>query len=197
MAHRWKVVVAVSIGNSLGVLDLFVVNVAFPDIAADFPSARLASLSWILNAYTIVVAALLVPGGRWADLLGRKRTYLTGLGTFTGASVACAVAPSVELLVLARAAQAMGAALVIPSSLALILAEFPVLERYSAVGAWAAVSGIAASAGPVVGGLLAEASWRWIFIINVPIGLANPPIASRSCGRVVTPIQGGPTCLGR
>lgn len=172
MSHRWKVVAAVSVGNSLSLLDLFVVNVAFPDIARDFPGTSLADLSWILNAYTIPLAALLVPGGRLADLVGRKRIYLVGLGAFTVASVLCALAPSVGALTAARALQSTGAALLVPSALALILAELPVAERTKGIAVWASVAALAAAVGPTVGGLLAEISWRWIFLINLPIGLA-------------------------
>ena len=111
----------------------------------------------MLNAYTIVFAALLVPAGRWADAYGRKRVFLTGLALFTAASAACAAAWSVETLVAMRVAQAVGAALMLPTSLALLLPEFPPLKRSVAVAGWAAVSAVAAAAGPPIGGLLVEA----------------------------------------
>lgn len=173
MKRRWKVLLIVSVGNVMTFLDLFVVNIAFPDISRSFPEAGLATLSWVLSAYTIVLAALLVPAGRWADRIGRKRVFIAGLVVFTLASIASAAAPSVDVLIAARVAQAVGGAMMIPSSLGLILPEFPADQQLTAVGAWAAVGAVAAAAGPPVGGLLVEASWHWVFLINVPIGLGT------------------------
>jgi EmrB/QacA subfamily drug resistance transporter len=170
--QRTKVTAIVSVGVFVASLDLFIVNIAFPDIQRDFNGTSLSSLSWILNAYAIVFAALLVPAGRWADRAGRKRAFLTGLGIFTLSSAACAAAPSVGVLIAARVAQAGGAALLMPTSLGLLLPEFPPERRQVAVGIWAAVGGAAAAAGPLVGGLLVQASWRWVFLVNVPIGIA-------------------------
>src|SRR3954469_11045641 len=171
LAHRWRVLITVSIAVFMASLDLFIVNIAFPDIQKDFDDTSLASLSWILNAYAIVFAALLVPAGRWADRTGRKRAFLGGLALFTAASAACAVAPSVEVLIAARIVQAAGAAVLTPSSLGLLLPEFPPEKRGLAIGLWAAVGGTAAAAGPVLGGLLVEVSWRWVFLVNVPVGI--------------------------
>ncbi|MDX6377719.1 MAG: hypothetical protein QOE98_2022, partial [Gaiellaceae bacterium] len=140
-------------------------------IQRDFGGTSLGSLSWILNAYAIVFAALLVPAGRTADRLGRKRSFIAGLVLFTVASALCAVAPSVELLVAARVLQAVGAASLFPTSLALLLPEFPAAERRTAVSIWAAVGGVAAAAGPPVGGLLVQAGWQLVFLVNVPIGI--------------------------
>jgi len=170
--QRTKVAAIVSVGVFVASLDLFIVNIAFPDIERDFHGTSLASLSWILNGYAIVFAALLVPAGRWADRAGRKRAFLLGLALFTASSAACAAAPSVGVLIGARVAQAAGAALLMPTSLALLLPEFPPERRQVAVGIWAAVGGAAAAAGPLAGGLLTQASWRWVFLVNVPIGLA-------------------------
>ena len=139
MSHRAKVAVIVCVGVFVSSLDLFIVNIAFPDLRADFPDTSLASLSWVLSAYAIVFAALLVPAGRWADRAGRKRAFLAGLALFTVASAACAAAPSVALLIGARGVQAAGAALMLPTSLALLLPEFPPERRQVAVGIWAAV----------------------------------------------------------
>src|SRR5947208_174103 len=147
------------------------VIIAFPDIERAFHSTSLAGLSWILNAYAIVFAALLVPAGRWADRAGRKRAFLAGMALFTLSSAACAAAPSVGVLIGARVAQAGGAALLMPTSLGLLLPEFPPERRQVAVGIWAAVGGAAAAAGPLVGGLLTQISWRWVFLVNVPIGI--------------------------
>jgi EmrB/QacA subfamily drug resistance transporter len=171
MAHRWRVLIVVSAAVFMASLDLFIVNIAFPAIEKDFGGTSLGSLSWILNAYAIVFAALLVPAGRTADRLGRKRSFVAGLVLFTAASALCAAAPSVELLVGARILQAIGAASLFPTSLALLLPEFPAKERRTAVSIWAAVGGVAAAAGPPIGGLLVQAGWQLVFLVNVPIGL--------------------------
>jgi EmrB/QacA subfamily drug resistance transporter len=172
MSRQWKVLAVVSAAVFMASLDLFIVNVAFPDIQRDFAGSDVASLSWVLNAYAIVYAALLVPAGRLADRVGRKRLFLTGLLVFTAASVLCAAAPSLGVLIAARILQAAGAAFLTPTSLALLLPEFPPERRPVAIGAWSAVGGIAAAFGPPLGGVLVEASWRWVFLINVPIALA-------------------------
>ena len=166
-----EVLTIVCAGIVLANLDLFIVNVALPDIARDFGGASLGSLSWILNGYAIVYAALLVFCGRVAERYPRNLGFLAATGLFTGASAACACANSVETLVGFRLLQAAGAALLTPTSMGLILATFPADRRAGAVRTWAAIGGFAAALGPVVGGLLIMANWRWIFIVNVPIGL--------------------------
>src|SRR3954454_5927145 len=171
LAHRWRVLIVVSAAVFMASLDLFIVNIAFPAIERDFGGTSLGSLSWILNAYAIVFAALLVPAGRTADRLGRKRFFVAGLVLFTVASAVCAAAPNVELLVAARVLQAFGAASLFPTSLALLLPEFPAEQRRTAVSIWAAVGGVAAAAGPPVGGLLVQAGWQLVFLVNVPIGI--------------------------
>jgi EmrB/QacA subfamily drug resistance transporter len=170
--RKWKVLIVVGVGVFMASLDLFIVNIAFPDIRRDFTGVSLGSLSWILSAYAIVFAALLVPAGRWSDAFGRKRSFLLGLGVFVAGSAACAAAPSLDVLIGARILQAIGAALLMPATLGLLLPEFPPQQRHIAIGAWAAIGGVAAAAGPPLGGLLVQASWRWVFIVNVPIGLA-------------------------
>src|SRR4051794_37781125 len=171
MAQRWRVLIVVSAAVFMASLDLFIVNIAFPDIQSDFGGASLGSLSWILNAYAIVFAALLVPAGRTADRLGRKRSFIAGLVLFTVASALCATAPSVELLVAARVLQAVGAASLFPTSLALLLPEFGPSQRRTAVSIWAASGAVAAAAGPPVGGLLVQGGWQLVFLVNVPIGI--------------------------
>jgi EmrB/QacA subfamily drug resistance transporter len=171
MSRRAKVTLTVSVGVFMASLDLFIVNIAFPDIRRDFSGTSLGSLSWVLNAYAIAFAALLVPAGRWADRAGRKRAFLGGLALFSVASAACAAAPSVTALVIARVVQAVGAAFLLPTSLGLLLPEYPPEKRGAAVGIWAAVGGVAAASGPSIGGLLVQAGWRWVFIVNVPIGI--------------------------
>ena len=171
MQRKWLVSLIVCTGVFMSSLDLFIVNIAFPSIAKHFGGASLGSLSWILSAYAIVFAALLVPAGRWADAFGRKRAFLLGLGVFVIASAACALAPSVGFLVVARVVQAAGGALMLPTSLGLMLPEFGPHERHVAIGAWAATGGIAAAAGPPLGGLLVQADWRLVFLVNIPVGL--------------------------
>jgi EmrB/QacA subfamily drug resistance transporter len=163
-----RVLLVVSAAVFMASLDLFIVNIAFPDIQADLGGSD-STLSWILNAYAIVFAALLVPLGRIADMVGRKRAFVTGLVVFAVASALAAAAPSVGVLIAARALQAVGAALLFPASLALLLSAAPVAKRTAYVGAWAAVGGVAAAAGPPIGGLLVQLSWRWVFIVNVPV----------------------------
>ena len=166
-----QVLAIVCAGIVLANLDLFIVNVALPDIARDFGNASLSTLSWILNGYAIVYAALLVFFGRLAERYPRNISFLAGVALFTAASAACAFANSVEVLVGFRLLQAAGAALLTPTSLGLILATFPAERRGGAVRTWAAIGGFAAALGPLVGGLLIMASWRWTFLVNVPIGL--------------------------
>jgi EmrB/QacA subfamily drug resistance transporter len=165
------VLVVVSVAAFLASLDLFIVNIAFPVIRAAFPGGDLAALSWILNGYTVAFAALLAPAGRLADRYGRRLVFLIGVAVFTVGSAACALAASVPLLVTFRVLQAVGAALVMPTSLALLLAAFPPARRAMAVSVWAAVGGAAAALGPPLGGLLAHLSWRWVFLVNVPVGV--------------------------
>ncbi|HUC00730.1 MAG TPA: DHA2 family efflux MFS transporter permease subunit [Solirubrobacterales bacterium] len=196
MAHRWKVLLIVSVGLFMSSLDLFIVNIAFPDLAKDFDGASLSSLSWVLNAYAIVFAALLVPAGRIADRVGRKRVFVTGLLVFAAASALCAAAPTVPFLVAARVLQAAGGAMMIPATLGLILPVFPPEQRALAIGIWSAVGGVAAALGPPIGGLVLELSWHWIFLVNVPIGLITALLAIRVLDEVREPEDGRPDLLG-
>jgi EmrB/QacA subfamily drug resistance transporter len=165
------VLLIVSAGVVLASLDLFIVNVALPQIARDFHTQSLGDLSWVLNGYAIVYASLLVLAGRLADRHRRKYAFLLGVTIFTAASAACGAATSVAMLVGFRLVQAAGAALLTPTSLSLVLAAYPAEKRHGAVRAWTAVGGIAAALGPVIGGVLVAASWRWVFLVNVPVGL--------------------------
>ncbi len=174
-------------------LDLWIVNVALPSIGHDFTahsgSAGLTSLSWVLNGYAVALAALLIAAGRLGDRIGHRPVFLAGVGLFTLASLGCALAPSLPWLVAARVIQAAGAAAQLPTSLALLLAGVPEAKRATAARGWAAVGGLAAASGPVIGGLLIEQSWRWVFLVNLPIGLVSivagarvlprPPIRER------------------
>jgi len=196
MQRKWRVSLIVSAGVFMSSLDLFIVNIAFPAISKHFGGASLGSLSWVLSGYAIVFAALLVPAGRWADAFGRKRVFLLGLGIFVTASIACALAPSVAGLVAARVLQAAGGALMLPTSLGLMLPEFEPHERHVAIGMWAATGGIAAAAGPPLGGLLVQADWRWVFLVNVPIGLGALLYGARVLQERREETSGRPDLLG-
>jgi EmrB/QacA subfamily drug resistance transporter len=172
-AKRWWIMAVLAAVAFMAQLDLFIVNVALPTIGASYHGASLSGLSWVLNAYAIIFAALLVPAGRLADHFGRRRFLLIGVLVFTLASAACAAAPTLGVLVAARAVQAVGAALVVPTSLGLLYPAFPKRQHAMVVGIWAGVAAVAATAGPPVGGLLVGINWRWIFLINVPIGVAT------------------------
>ena len=167
------VLLVASFGAFLAFLDATVVNVAFPNIRDSFPGSTISSLSWILNAYSIVFAAFLIVSGRIADLLGRRRAFTSGVLVFTVASAICALAPTVGFLIGARLVQAMGAAILVPASLALVVEAFPSGHRSHAVGLWGASAALASGLGPPIGGALVEwGNWRWAFLVNIPFGLA-------------------------
>src|SRR5689334_21842191 len=160
-------------------LDLFIVNLAFPYIGREYHGTSLASLSWVLNAYTIVFAAVLVPAGRWADRVGRRKIFVTGLIGFIAGSALCGLSPGVPELIAARVIQAAGAGLMVPASLSLLLASVPLSGRAKAIGTWAAFGALGAALGPVIGGALVQLSWRWVFWINIPVGLLAVLLARR------------------
>lgn len=178
-------VIAILTGAAfIAALDLFVVNVAFDDIGKSFgvgtsagPTA--SDLSWILNAYAVFYAAMLVPFGRLADRYGRRHFFIAGLLVFAASSLACALSPGIWALVAFRGVQAMGAAAMTPTSLGLLLAALPAERRATGVRLWAATGAVAAAVGPTVGGLLAEVSWHWIFLINVPLAVLLALLALR------------------
>jgi EmrB/QacA subfamily drug resistance transporter len=153
-------------------IDLFIVNVALRSIGRDFGSGSLADVSWILTAYAIIFAALLVPAGRLADRFGVKQMFLFGLGVFTLGSFGCALSSNLWVIVGLRCIQAVGAAALVPTSLGLILTAIPAERRRNSIQVWAVSGPLGAAAGPALGGLLVAASWRWIFVLNVPIGVA-------------------------
>jgi EmrB/QacA subfamily drug resistance transporter len=168
----WGVFGVASMAVFLVSIDTTVLFAAFGALREGFPTSRAADLSWVLNAYTVIYAALLVPAGRLADVHGRKRVFQIGLTLFLVASVACGAAPSVGLLIAARCMQAVGAALLTPSSLALVLGAFPIEKRAVAVSLWGAVGGLAAALGPSMGaGVVDALGWRWAFYFNLPVGL--------------------------
>jgi EmrB/QacA subfamily drug resistance transporter len=161
-------------------LDTTVLFVAFPDIVRSFSDTGTAQLSWVLNAYTITFASLLVPAGKLGDRLGHKRLFLLGSTVFTAASLACALAPTAELLVGFRVLQAVGSALLIPASLALVLRAFPTDKVPWAVGIWGAAGAAAGAVGPTLGAALVEAAgWRWVFLLNLPVGVVTVVLGRR------------------
>jgi EmrB/QacA subfamily drug resistance transporter len=162
----------VTLGLVLANIDLFVVNVALPSIATDLRPGDLSELSWTLNAYAIVFAALLVPFGRLADRTSRRNGFLLGVAVFVVASVACAAAQNIGMLIGFRVLQAVGAAMLLPTSLGLVLDAYPPERRFGAVRTWAAIGSGAVSLAPVMAGPLTDISWRWVFLVNVPIGAA-------------------------
>jgi len=169
--YRPSAVVVLTGAAFLASLDLFIVNVAFDEIGRDFGTASLGRLSWILNAYAVVYAALLVPMGRLTDRYGRKSGFVAGLIVFTAASLACGFAPGVWWLVSARVVQAIGAAAMTPASLGLLLATLPPERRAAGARLFAITGAVAAAFGPAVGGGLVQISWQAAFWINVPLGI--------------------------
>ena len=151
-------------------LDTQILFVAFGDIEASFPDVSTNTMSWVLSGYTLVFAALLVPAGRLADRWGRKRVFLGGLAVFTVASAMCGLAPTAGLLIAARVVQAVGAAAITPTSLALVLRATPRERVPIAVAIWGSMGAVAAAFGPTLGGLLVDAAgWRWVFFLNLPV----------------------------
>ena len=172
------VLLVAAFGAFLAFLDSTIVNIAFPAIQRYFHS-DLGSLSWVLNAYNIAFAALLVAGGRLADLLGRKRMFIYGVVFFTAASGLCAVAGTVGQLVAFRVLQGIGAALLVPASLALVVEGFGAARRAHGVGLWGAAAALASGLGPPIGGALVQASWRWVFLVNLPLGILAVVVGRR------------------
>ncbi len=180
MARKWTVLLVTSFGVFMAFLDTTIVNIAFEAIVHAFPHTSLSDLSWVLNGYTVLFAAALIPAGRLADRFGRRRTFLTGLVIFTMASALCGAAPSPTLLIAARVVQGIGAAAMIPSALGLVLAEFPDSQRGMAVGLWSLAGALAGAAGTPLGGLIVDlAGWRWTFLVNVPIGALAMVLGAR------------------
>ena len=181
--HRTTIALACS-GAFLAFLDTTIVNIAFPDIAASFAGAGRDVVSWVLDGYFVIIAALLVPAGGLADRFGHRRVFLVGIGGFALASALCAAAPSAGLLIAARVLQGAAAALIAPTSLALVLDQFPPQRRATGVGLWGAAAALAAATGPTLGGALVELSgWRLIFLVNLPLSAAilllGPRIVAR------------------
>jgi len=194
----WRTLAIAATAVFLVSLDGTVLFVAFPSIRRTFPAVSPEELSWILNAYTIGFGALLVPAGRLADRFGRRAFFTAGVAVFTAASVLCGLAPGVGTLVAARALQSVGAALLMPASLALVLSAFPRDRRGLAVGIWGAVGALAAALGPVLGSAVVQfASWRWAFLLNLPLGAYTLAVGARRLEESRAKEAGGlPDALG-
>jgi EmrB/QacA subfamily drug resistance transporter len=169
--RKWWTLAAVSFGLFMIMLDNTVVNVALPSIQREL-GVGLSELEWIVTGYALSFAALMLTGGKLADMLGRRRIFVIGIVVFTVASFLCGIAESSELLIGARVLQGVGAALMNPATLSIISATFPPAQRGMAIGIWAGVSALALAIGPLVGGLLTEhVGWEWIFFVNIPVGI--------------------------
>jgi EmrB/QacA subfamily drug resistance transporter len=175
---RWVLATAV-LGSAMVFIDGTVVNVALPHVGEDL-HASLSGLTWTINGYTLTLASLILLGGSLGDRFGRKRVFVIGVAWFAVASLLCGLAPDVRTLIAARALQGVGGALLTPGSLALLQSSFRPEDRARAIGAWSGLAGIAGAAGPFVGGWLVEAaSWRWIFLVNLPVAVAVVAMALR------------------
>ena len=177
-AGRW-VLLATVLGSGMAMLDATVVTIALPAIGADLGGGLMA-LQWVMNGYTLTLAALLLLGGSLGDVLGRRRVFVLGALGFAAASLLCAVAPTASLLVGARLLQGLAGALLTPGSLAILSASFTGEDRSAAIGAWSGFGGLAGALGPFLGGYLLDAlSWRWIFLVQVPLAIAVVAVALR------------------
>ncbi|MFN8501541.1 MFS transporter [Kouleothrix sp.] len=175
---RWVLAAAI-LASSMAFIDSSALNVALPALQASLGASG-AQLLWVVNAYLLMLAALILFGGALGDALGRKRVFMAGIGLFLLASLACGLAPSIAVLIGARLLQGLGGALMIPGSLALISASYPAERRGRAIGAWSSATTLVTIAGPILGGLLAQAGlWRGVFLINLPIGLAALAVLAR------------------
>lgn len=167
----WFIVGAASFGFFMAILDTSIVTIAIPTIEQAFKTS-IDNVTWVLNAYNLVFAALLIPAGRLADRLGRKKLFIAGIVIFTVFSLACGLAGHIDLLIAFRALQAVGGAIMVPVSLAILVVAVPPQQRGLAIGVWGAINGVASAVGPTLGGILTQyVGWEWIFFINVPIGI--------------------------
>ena len=177
-AGRW-VLLATVLGSGMAFIDGTVVNIALPHIGGTF-DADAADLQWVINAYTLTLAAFILLGGSLGDRFGRRRVFLVGAGWFAAASLLCGLAPNVETLIAARALQGIGGALLVPGSLAILQTSFTPSDRTRAIGSWSGLAGVAGAIGPFLGGWLVEvSSWRLVFLINLPLAVIVMLVAAR------------------
>jgi EmrB/QacA subfamily drug resistance transporter len=188
-AGRW-VLTATVLGSGIAALDATVVGIALPAMGRDF-GAHVTELQWVVTAYTLTLAGLLLLGGTLGDRFGRRRVFTIGTIWFAGASLICGVAPNINTLIAARALQGVGAALLTPGSLAILQASFVEVDRSKAIGAWSGLGGLATAVGPFLGGwLIAVVSWRLVFFINLPLAVAVVAIAARHVPETRDPSSG-------
>src|SRR5436189_3082402 len=187
MDRKWWTLIAVCVATFMLLLDITVVNVALPDIQKDL-NASLSSLQWVVDAYSLTLAAFLLTTGSLADRVGRRRVFTAGFAVFTLASFLCGISGNATLLNLALGLQGVGGAAMFATSLALIAQEFAGPDRATAIGAWGATIGGAVAIGPLVGGAITEGiGWQWIFFVNVPIGIAAIALTTRKLVNVTGP----------
>src|SRR5215213_9390744 len=169
--RKWWTLAAVSFGLFMIMLDNTIVNVALPSIQSGL-GLKISELEWIVTGYALTFGALMLTGGKLADLFGRRLIFVVGLAIFTLSSLACGLADSASMLIGARVVQGVGAALMNPATLSIITVTFPPRQRGTAIGIWAGVSALALAIGPLVGGIIVEQiNWNWIFFINIPVGI--------------------------
>jgi EmrB/QacA subfamily drug resistance transporter len=170
--HRWRILAVVATAFFMTILDVSIVNVALPSIAKDLDFSQ-ENLQWVITAYAITFGGFLLLGGRAADLLGRRRVFIVGVALFTIASLVCGLAQSEGMLIASRAVQGLGGAIISPAALSIVMTSFEEgPERNKALGVWGALGGSGAAVGVLAGGVLTEyLSWRWIFFVNVPVGI--------------------------
>src|SRR4029079_11976631 len=169
--RKWWTLGAVSFGLFMIMLDNTIVNVALPSIQSDL-GLQISELEWVVTGYALTFGALMLTGGKLADLLGRRRMFVVGLAVFTASSLACGLSGSADMLIAARVVQGVGAAMMNPATLSIITVTFAPRERGTAIGIWAGVSARALAIGPLFGGIIVEyVNWNWIFFINIPVGL--------------------------
>lgn len=195
--RRRRTLTIASLATLATFLDTTILFVAFPDIGRTFSDTDPATLSWVLNAYTIVFAALLIPAGKIADRVGHRRSFLVGSALFTVASMVCGLAPTAELLIAGRIVQAAGGAILIPASLALVMRAYPRHELPRAVAIWGAAGAVAGALGPTLGAAVVEGlGWRWAFFINLPVGVYTIVAGRRTLGESNDPDTEIPNALG-
>jgi len=189
LARRWTLI-AVALATFMTYLDNNIINVAIPTIERSLHLSQ-SGVEWVVSAYILVFAGLLLAGGRLADVFGQKRLFMLGLSIFTAASLLAGLVGQVDLLIASRALQGLGAALVTPTTLAILAATYPEpREQARAVGAWSAAGAVALAVGPLLGGVLSQhVNWHWIFFINVPVGIATLWLGARSIPAVDRPAR--------
>ena len=176
--NQWAVLGTLSLGFFMALLDLTIVSIAIPTMQRGL-HASLAEIGWVINAYVIALAVLMITAGRLGDLRGKRTLFIAGIAVFTLASAACGLSQTAAEVIAARAVQGLGAALFVPQTMAMIIAIFPAGRRGTAMGIWGGIAGLATIAGPTIGGLLVSGlGWRWIFFVNLPIGAATIVLAA-------------------